>query len=145
MINMATAKPAAAKISTATIYGQPFYPSEYTPEMLVYARNVETGKTYSFKVAEDARQYKLILPAPATYIFFSWTAQAQGLSDDLDDLSEEVGAVYSECDGNAGRCDYNYQFFPKPIYLKPGQVIKKFQIANYYYPSNQTFLYVPKP
>lgn len=143
MTNAAMAKPAAAKASTATIYGQPFYPSEYTPEMMVYARNVKTGKTYSFKVAEDARQYKMTLPAPATYIFFSWTTQKIG--SDSSGVPHKVGAVLSECDGNKFACNYDYQSLPKPISLKPGQVIKKFQIANYYYPSDQDHLYVPKP
>ena len=85
-----------AQASTAVIYGSSYYPSDYTPEMMIYARDIETGKTYSVKVAEEAYEYKMILPAPATYIFFSWTT----------DKTDPSGAVLSECDGSSGAiCD----------------------------------------
>lgn len=141
--NASVAKPAPVKTNTAIIYGKPVYPSDYTPEMMVYARNVKTGKTYQVKVAEDAKQYKMTLPAPATYIFFSWTTQKLGTTGD--GIYSKVGAVLSECDGSEFKCDYSHQFLPKPITLKTGQVIKKLQILNYYYPDEQDHLYVPKP
>lgn len=143
LTNAALAKPAAAKSSTAVIYGKPFYPSEYTPEMIVYARNVKTGKTYPFKVAEDAKQYKMTLPAPATYIFFSWTTEKVGYYNDRE---IKVGAVLSECDGSSQAiCNGHDKHLPKSITVKPGQVIKKLQVANYYYPNDKESVYVPKP
>lgn len=140
--NAAIAKPTPVKTSPAIIYGKPFYPSDYTPEMMVYARNVKTGKTYPFKVAQDASQYKMTLPAPATYIFFSWTTEKIGSYNDVD---IKMGASLSECDGGEFKCDSHSQFLPKQISLKPGQVIKKLQIANYYYPQEKQNIYVPKP
>lgn len=140
--NAAIAKPTPVKTSPAIIYGKPFYPSDYTPEMMVYARNVKTGKTYPFKVAQDASQYKMTLPAPATYIFFSWTTEKIGSYNDVD---IKMGASLSECDGGEFKCDSHNQFLPKQISLKPGQVIKKLQIANYYYPQEKQNIYVPKP
>ncbi len=140
--NAAIAKPTPVKTSPAIIYGKPFYPSDYTPEMMVYARNVKTGKTYPFKVAQDASQYKMTLPARATYIFFSWTTEKIGSYNDVD---IKMGASLSECDGGEFKCDSHSQFLPKQISLKPGQVIKKLQIANYYYPQEKQNIYVPKP
>lgn len=143
LTNVALAKTTSAKTSTATIYGTPFYPSDYTPEMTVYARNIKTGKTYPIKVAEDARQYKMTLPAPATYIFFSWTTEKVGYYNDRE---IKVGAVLSECDGSSQAiCNGHDKHLPKPITVKPGQVIKKLQVANYYYPDDKKSLYVPKP
>ena len=142
--NAAIAKPAPVKTNTAIIYGKPVYPSDYMPEMMVYARNVKTGKTYPVKVAQGAKQYKMTLPAPATYIFFSWTNEKLGTTGD--GIYSKVGAVLSECDGSSqAKCDGYEKHIPKPIALKSGQVIKKLQIANYYYPSDQDHLYVPKP
>lgn len=141
----AVAKPVSAKINTAVIYGTPFYPSDYTPEMIVYARNVETGKTYPFKVAQDAEQYKMILPAPATYIFFSWTTEKTGSFNDVD---IKMGAVLSECDGSSvAICDHDdfAKHFPRPVTLKSGQVMNNLEISNYYYPSDKTHMFVPKP
>lgn len=140
--NAAIAKPTPVQKNAAIVYGKPFYPSDYTPEMMVYARNVQTGKTYTFKIAEDAKQYKMTLPAPATYIFFSWTTEKVGSYNGKD---IKVGAVLSECDGSEFKCDYHAQFLPKPITVKSGQVIKKLQIANYYYPDGKESIYVPKP
>lgn len=142
LTNVALAKPTSAKNSTATVYGTPVYPSDYTPEMTVYARNVKTGKTYPVKVAADARQYKMTLPAPATYIFFSWTTEKIGSYNGVD---IKMGAALSECDGGEFKCDNHNQFLPKQILLKPGQVIKKLQVANYYYPQEKQNIYVPKP
>ena len=128
----------AAQASTAVIYGSSFYPSDYTPEMTVYARNVETGKTYSVKVAEEVYEYKMILPAPATYIFFSWTT----------DKTDPTGAVLSECDGSSvAICDHDdfTKHFPRPITLKSGKLINNLEVSNYYYPRDKTYLFVPKP
>lgn len=128
----------AVKDTTATIYGSSFYPSDYIPEMLIYARNIETGKTYSVKVPEEAYEYKMSLPAPATYIFFSWTT----------DKTDSEGAVLSECDGSSVAICDEYDFskhFAKPVILKSGQVIKDLKVSNYYYPSAKTHLFVPKP
>lgn len=123
----------ASSTKAAVVYGTPFYPSDYTPEMMVYARNVETGETYSLKVAQDAKKYKMTLPAPATYIFFSWT-------------TDKMGAVLSECDGSSNAiCDHDdsNKHFPRPIKLTPGQVVNNFEISNYYYPREKTYLFVP--
>ena len=142
--NAAIAKPAPAKNGTAIIYGKPVYPSEYTPEMMVYARNVKTGKTYPVKVAVAAKQYKITLPAPATYIFFSWTTEELGTMGD--GIFSKVGAVLSQCDGSSqAKCNGYDKHIPKPMTLKSGQVVKNLQVANYYYPSGQDHLYVPKP
>lgn len=128
----------AAQASTAVIYGSSYYPSDYTPEMMIYARDVETGKTYSVKVAEEVYEYKMILPAPATYIFFSWTT----------DKTDPGGAVLSECDGSSvAICDHDdfSKHFPRPITLKSGQVINNLEVSNHYYPRDKTYMFVPKP
>ena len=65
--------------------------------MMVYARNVKTGKTYPVKVAQGAKKYRMTLPAPATYIFLSWTNEKLGTTGD--GIYSKVGAVLSECDG----------------------------------------------
>ncbi len=136
----AIAKPAA----TATIYGKSFYPSEYIPDMTVYARNVKTKKTYSVKVP-GTMTYKMILPAPATYIFFSWTDEPLGQQLGSNE-SYPVGAVLSTCDGSSQEiCEGHKKHIAKPISLKPGQTIKDLQIANYYYPTGKMNYYVPKP
>lgn len=135
----------ASSNETAVIYGTPFYPSDYTPEMMIYARNVETGKTYSLKVAQDAEQYKMTLPAPATYMFFSWTTEEIGHFNDLD---IKMGAVLSECDGSSSAiCDHDDfdKHFPRPIKLMPGQIFNNLEISNYYYPHEKTYLFVPTP
>lgn len=144
LIVSAVAKPVSAKINTAVIYGTPYYPSDYSPEMIIYARNVETGKTYPFKVAQDAEQYKMILPAPATYIFFSWTTEKTGSFNDVD---IKMGAVLSECDGSSYMCDEHdfSKHFPRPVTLRSGQVINNLEISNYYYPHDKTHMFVPKP
>lgn len=128
----------SAQTSTAVIYGSPFYPSDYTPEMMVYARDVETGRTYSVKVAEEVYEYKMILPAPATYIFFSWTTHK----------TDPEGAVLSKCDGSSvAICDHDdfAKHFPRPITLKSGQLISNLEVSNYYYPRDKTYMFVPKP
>lgn len=143
-MNATIAKPSSIAKKVATVYIKPFYPSEYTPEMMVYARDIKTGKTYPFKIAQDARQQKITLPAPATYIFFSWTTDKIGYDDDMNHI--KIGAVLSECDGSSQEiCKGKDKHMPKPMTLNSGQVIKDLQIANYYYPSNQTYLYVPTP
>lgn len=128
----------SAQTSTAVIYGSSFYPSDYIPEMTVYARDVETGRTYSVQVAEEVYEYQMILSAPATYIFFSWTT----------DKTDPTGAVLSECDGSSvAICDHNdfSKHFPRPITLKSGQVINNLEVSNHYYPRDKTYLFVPKP
>ena len=60
----------AAANSTATIYGKPYYPSDYTPEMTVYARSLSTGETYSVEVPNSAPQYKIRLRADLHIIFW---------------------------------------------------------------------------
>ncbi len=137
----AIAKPAK---NTATVYGKSFYPSEYIPDMTVYARDVKTNKTYSVKVP-GTMTYKMSLPAPATYIFFSWTTEKLGQNFGSAE-KYKVGAVLSECDGSSQEiCDGHKQHLPKQITLKSGQVIKNLQVANYYYPQDDNFNYVPKP
>lgn len=135
----------ASSTKAAVVYGTPFYPSDYTPEMMVYARNVETGETYSLKVAQDAEKYKMTLPAPATYIFFSWTTDKIGYFNDVD---IKMGAVLSECDGSSNViCDHDNSnnHFPRPIKLIPGQIVNNLEISNYYYPPEKTYLFVPTP
>ena len=139
--NIAVAKPNSTKANTATIYGKPFYPSDYTPEMTVYARDLKSGKTYTVNVPEDATQYKIKLPAPATYVLFSWTKERLGTNgDDPEGLNRKVGALYSYC--SATKLDYSCKnHSPMPVKLKPGQVIKGFQVSDYYYDKDQ----VPQP
>ena len=89
--NTVTAKPTSTKGSMATVYGKPYYPSDYTPEMTVYARDLKSGKTYSVNVPNSAPQYKIKLPAPATYVFFSWTKDRLGTNgDDPDDPCRQI-------------------------------------------------------
>lgn len=128
----------AAQASPAIIYGSSYFPSDYIPEAIIYARDIETGKTYSVKVAEEVYEYKMVLPAPATYIFFSWTT----------DKTDPAGAVLSECDGSLEAiCDHDNfsKHFPRPITLKSGQVVNNLEISNHYYPKDKTYLFVPKP
>lgn len=139
LASTAIAKPAST--NTATVYGKPVYPSDYTPEMTVYARDLKSGKTYSVNVPESATQYKIKLPAPATYVFFSWTKDRIGVNgDDPKGLTRKVGALYSHC--SATKLDYSCKnHSPMPVKLKPGQVIKSFQVSYYYYDKDQ----VPQP
>lgn len=123
---------------TATIHGVSFYPSEFIPDIDVYARDTETGSTFKLSVPAGTDEYKMELPAPATYIFFSWTNSKE--------LDSQIGAVFSKCDGSsADVCDDNINHLPRPIQLSPGAVIEDFKIANYYYPSKYTYYFVPKP
>lgn len=139
--NTAIAKPASTKANIATVYGKPYYPSDYTPEMTVYARDLKSGKTYSVNVPDSAPQYKIKLPAPATYVFFSWTKDRLGTnSDDPEGMYRKVGALYSYCSAN--ELGYSCKdHSPMPVKLKPNQVIKDFQISDYYYDKDQ----VPQP
>ena len=139
--NTAIAKPSSTKANTATVYGKPYYPSDYTPEMTVYARDLKSGKTYSVNVPDSAPQYKIKLPAPATYVFFSWTKDRLGTNgDDPEGLYRKVGALYSYCSANKlGYSCENHS--PMPVKLKPNQVIRDFQISDYYYDKDQ----VPQP
>jgi hypothetical protein len=77
---------AHADFNVATIYGKSLYPSEYIPSMNIYARNVKTGQTYRLAIKTDQMNYKMVLPAPADYIFYSWTMD-----------KSPVGATYSTC------------------------------------------------
>lgn len=131
----------AAANSTATIYGKPYYPSDYTPEMTVYARSLSTGETYSVNVPNSAPQYKIKLPAPDTYILFSWTKERLGSqAGDPKGLYRKVGALYSHCSATVldVSCD---DHSPEPVKLKSGQVIRDFQISDYYYDKDE----VPLP
>lgn len=117
--------------STSTIYGKSIYPSDVLPAMNIYAHNITDGKTYRLKTKEGQEQYKLVLPAPANYIFYSWTT----------DKKDPVGAAYNECNGTDA-CTYKK---PKMVTLKKGQVIKNFKIAGYYYFVDEADEVVPKP
>lgn len=131
----------AAASHTATIYGKPYYPSDYTPEMTVYARSLNSGETYSVNVPDSASQYKIELPAPDTYVLFSWTTERLGSqAGDPEGLYRKVGALYSHCSSTVldATCD---DHFPEPLSLKPNQVIRDFEISDYYYDKDQ----VPLP
>ena len=132
---------AAVRTGMATIYGKPYYPSDYTPEMTVYARSLSSGKTYSVNVPDSALQYKIKLPAPDNYVLFSWTKDRLGNNiGDPEGLYRKVGALYSHCSATVldVTCD-NHS--PEPVALKPNQVIRDFQISDYYYDKDQ----VPQP
>lgn len=138
LANTVMAEPLNFEYDSAIIYGSSFYPSDFVPEINVYARDVKSGKTYQVTVPTETYEYQLKLPAPATYIFFSWT--------NIEDETQQMGAVLSKCDGSSQDiCEGFDKHFPTPIQLEPYQIISDLEVANYYYPIEFTHLFVPKP
>ncbi len=58
---------------SAIIGGRLCFGSERIPPMTVYARNIDTGATFSINVERGSLNYTLEVPAPANYIVFAWT------------------------------------------------------------------------
>ena len=79
-----------------TISGQLCYPSEDISSMTVYARNAETQKTYSVRVAND-NQYQIQVPAGSSYWVFAWTGGTE----------QNLGGVYSCFGVFAGQLEYD--------------------------------------
>jgi TolA-binding protein len=65
------------------------YPSEFIPEMKVYAQNLNTGITYSIATSTNQLQYQLDVPAGSYYVY-AMVIDAEGTS------FENYRAYYSE-------------------------------------------------
>ncbi len=93
------------------------YPSEYIPPMTIYARNADTGETWSMHVPVDTMSYEIEVPA-GNYWVFSWT-------------DEGVGASYSEfvvCGLSVECPDHTVVTVPVAV----GQRVTGVDICDYY-------------
>lgn len=59
------------------ISGRLCYPSEYIPAMTIYARNADTGETWTMHVPMDTLSYEFEVPA-GDYLVFAWTDEGLG-------------------------------------------------------------------
>jgi hypothetical protein len=93
------------------------YPSEYIPPMTIYARNADTGETWSMHVPVGTMTYEIEVPA-GNYWVFSWT-------------DEGVGASYSEfvvCGLSVECPDHTVVTVP----VAAGQRVTGVDICDYY-------------
>jgi len=93
------------------------YPSEYIPAMTIYARNVDTGETWSRHVPQDTLSYEIQVPA-GNYWVFAWT-------------DEGVGGSYSEfvlCGLSVECADHTLVTVP----VAAGQRVTGVDICDYY-------------
>jgi hypothetical protein len=107
---------------TGTITGRLCFPSEYIPEMTIYARNVKTGKPFSTHVKEGTAVYKILVP-PGTYFVFVWTRP--------DEISRRSGGLYSRavpCGLNVSCADHR----PIPVEVKPGRTVNHIDPCDFY-------------
>jgi len=107
---------------TGTITGKLCYPSEYIPEMTIYARNVKTGKTLSTHVKEGTAVYKVSVP-PGRYFVFVWTRTEKTLG--------RIGGLYSRavpCGLNVSCADHR----PIPVEVEPGRTVTHIDPCDFY-------------
>ncbi len=93
------------------------YPSDYIPALTIYARNVDTGETWSMSVPMDTLTYEMEVP-PGNYIVFAWT-------------DEGVGGSYSEfvlCGLSVECTDHT----PVSVPVAAGQRVTGIDICDYY-------------
>jgi len=129
-VEVTTPEPTQAA-QMGTISGQLCYPAEGIPSLTVYARNTDTGQTYSVQVAND-NQYQLQVPAGSRYQVFAWTNAAE----------QRLGGIYSCFGIFTGQLEYNNRqeltcgdrgdHIPLSVLVEPNQEVTDIYICDFY-------------
>ncbi|HEY3291640.1 MAG TPA: carboxypeptidase-like regulatory domain-containing protein [Anaerolineae bacterium] len=117
--------PPGEKPVFGTIAGSVTYPSSLIPAMTVYARNVESGSTYTVSVAANVAVYAIRNLPVGSYIVFAWV-EANGST-----IMKGIGGSHSyavSCGLSAGCTDHS----PQPVEVRADQTTSGIEVSDWY-------------